>query len=487
MPPKKPHKPKKPKKPKKPHKPKTPKHHGGRGKPNPEKPRKHKPGQKPQKPIAPKRRHRSGSIPLACRPLLHFQKLLDCWLEHNPNVANAIKWEAGRSPQNPPIAWPQWTPSMKTELRQAWLDARAWHANGMTSFAGTVVPDPPPNQDFGVEGGPFFRTVLDGPSQAWPLYLAHVAHCLAAEIGGWVPWTIRLHPPATLEHLLAATQMYVRDRNDGGAWDSVHPGGYVLGGNHSLEKVTPSHPTFTYPFLLENDLVAPTALETIARVLDWCRWNLSHFMGSFTPQNAEFHWQYRGAAPVRRILEGTVFVDPQNPPSNPTPQHWTPGCWGTSAFLRSLLRAVNIPVIPRISGCGHMVPYFVVQKRYLSHGDDPYNALAKAKYPPYPAGLLLLDEATFTSWFPFDPNDPNNMANHDIACQNVGRRVVDLAVTHLSDALVFYYCQDKQNGLNHASGQVFGVFQKHGYTVAQLEATNLWERLAAVAQATGKC
>jgi hypothetical protein len=219
-------------------------------------------------------------------------------------------------------------------------------------------------------------------------------------------------------------------------------------------------------------------------MLDWCRWNLSHYLGSFTPQNAEYHWQYRGKAPVRRIIEGTLLLDPQYAAGFPTPKHWTPGCWGTSGFLRSLLRVVNIPVIPKVCGCGHIVPYFVGAGRYLSHGDDPYNALAKANFP---ADLLLLDEGTFANWFPFDPNDPQNPADQATACQNVGRRVIDLAVWHISDALLYYYCADKANGLDHASGQVFALFSPHGYTVAGLEATNLWERLAAEAQLQGKC
>ena len=44
-----------------------------------------------------------------------------------------------------------------------------------------------------------------------------------------------------------------------------------------------------------------------------------------------------------------------------------------------------------------------------------------------------------------------------------------------------------RNGLTHASGQVFAIFEKYGYTVADLEATNLWERLEAEAQLKGKC
>jgi hypothetical protein len=123
-----------------------------------------------------------------------------------------------------------------------------------------------------------------------------------------------------------------------------------------------------------------------------------------------------------------------------------------------------------------MVPHFVAEGRYLSHGDDPYNSVAKADYP---ADLLLIDEPTFQSWFPSD--------DYATASKNVGRRVYDLAVWHFGDALLGYYCSDKLDGLDHASGKVFGAFEPYGYTLASLETTNLWERLETEAQAKGTC
>ena len=275
MPPLKKPKPKKPK-PKKPKKPVMPakvKKPTRQGKPNPDKPKEKKPGKKPQKPIKPHPHPHSGFIPIACRPLIRSPDLLDCWLEHNPKVAEAIIWEVPPGmPTVALLAWPAWTAAMKAQLRQAWVDARAWYAKGMTGFMGTFVEDPPPNQDFAEEDGPF-RTVFDGPTQAWPLFLAQVAHCLAVEIGGWVPWTLRDYEPEALKELLSAFEMFKYDQDDGGPWDSDYPGGYVLGGWSNNEWVTPSHATFTFSFLKQNNLIAPTALGTIGLVLDWCRWN----------------------------------------------------------------------------------------------------------------------------------------------------------------------------------------------------------------------
>ncbi|HEY8245477.1 MAG TPA: hypothetical protein VII68_18570 [Casimicrobiaceae bacterium] len=478
---------KKPKKPKhhqqhKPKKKKKLKHHGhGHRKPDPDKPRR-KRGKKPQKPIRkPKRPTRSGSIPRPCRRLLGEAKLLDCWLAQNPKIANAIVWEPTSGDE---VAWPAWSPHMKAALREAWMDARAWHAAGMSHYGGTVVADPPPNQDVPPESGPF-RTVLDGPTQAWPLYLAIVAQSLAAEIEGWVPWSLRGYADDALPHLLSGVKMFTRDTDDGGQNDSDHPGGYVLRGPDNMERCTPSHPTYVYKFLIDNDLVDNTPRATIGRVLDWCRANLSHFQGQFTPQVAENHWQYRGYPPVRRIIEGTSLLNPQNPGSVPPPQHWTAGCWGTSAFLRSVLRSVNIPVTLVWRG-SHTMPHFLGNGRYLSHGDDPYNAFAHADYP---AEQLLIGQVTFEGWFPFDPqaSEAQQTADDATSSLHVGRRVYDLAVWHFSDALLNYYCQDKASGASHANGVVFEKFASHGITLAQLEATQFWQRLDAEAAFRGIC
>lgn len=482
--PKKPVKKPKPRKPKpggrKP--PKKPRKPGGGSKPNPDQPARKRPGTKLRKPVRrPWREHPSGSIPLSCRNLRDEPLLLDCWLEHNPKVANAIRWERGkRGGGFETLAWPDWPASMKSRLRDAWMAARDWHAAGMRDYDGTPWTDPPPNQDADVDP-PTTRTVLDGPTQARPWYYAQVGHCLAAEIEGWVPWSIRHYTVEQLEHLLAGPMIFVRDRDNATSWDADHPGGYIVGGVKSQEKATPSHPTFVYRFLATADLVGPTRLDTVGRVLDWCRAHLRHYFGSFTAANAEAHWQYRGWPPVRRVIEGTTPTDPGL--AGFGHQHWTGGCWGTTAFLRSVLRSVNIPVL-MLFRCGHALPAFGGIGRYLTHGDDPYNLLAQADYP---AKELLITKATFDAWFPFDPADADNEADQATSCANIGRRPVDLAVWHFSDWLLDKHCADKAAGLAHADGEVFATFAAKGYTLAELESTDLWVRLDAAALERGLC
>jgi len=424
-----------------------------------------------------------GEIPRACLRLRNEPELLDCWLEQFPRVANAIIWWRPQGADgNPHIAWPDWTALHKLQLRRAWMHARDWHANGMTGFRGTRFQDPPPNQDAMPDDAPFFRTVLDGPTQAWPWFLAQVAHSLAAEIEGWFPWSIRAYSTEHLEHLFAGPLMFTRDTDNGGHFDTDHPGGFTIGGYAGMEKATPSHPTYVYRFLVEQDVLRRTRIHTIGRLLDWCRANMHHYFGSFTPANADFHWQYRGRPPVRRIIDKTPLTNPEMGGFE-EPRSWTAGCWGTTAFLRSVLRTVNIPVLG-VTRCGHTMPHFAGVNRYLSHGDDPYNGLAKAGYP---ARELLIDQATFDAWFPWDANDPNNADDLAVGCPNVGRRVRELAIWHVSANLLDLYCADKAAGASHADGQVFEIFARDGHTVDELEAAGLWDRLEAEAQAQGTC
>jgi hypothetical protein len=346
-----------------------------------------------------------------------------------------------------------------------------WHQNGMTGFAGPDIGEPTANQEV-LADDHWVMTVLDESTQAWPLYLAQVGHSLAAEIGGWVPWTLRNYTNDEMFEVLSAWVRYHYTSpapND--YYHSVYPGYVVYGSD-----VTPAHPTYLFPFLKNEGLVGATRGDTIAKVVDWSRWHLAHFLGALSPTNAEYHWQYRGLPPVSRTIEGTVLTDPQYGGAV-GPYHWTAGCYGTTDFLRDLLRTVNIPVFKRSSGqtCGHTMPYFSTEGRYLSHGDDPYNSLSR-QLTQVAADELLIDQPTWDQWF----------TNAATPCANVGRRPPQLLLQYLSDTLTDKYCADTANGLDHASGTVYQDFSYH-YTVAELEAATLWERLSQRAQQQGKC
>jgi hypothetical protein len=369
---------------------------------------------------------------------------LTCWLNTHPGIRDQIVW------YNPAqVHWTDWTTAQKQELEQAFLDAWNWLAGGMTNFQGTPIPEPPPNN---VPGA----TTQFSETIAWQLYLAKIGHNLAIEIGQWVPWSLCDYTTDIIYDLLSSIRHY---------WGFPNYTPTVM--------VTPAHPTVTYSFLYQNGLIGATRHDTIAKLLDWGH-KLSHYVGGWDTANAEAHWQYSGRAPVSRTIEGTFANIP-----NPTFGHWTAGCWGTTDFLTDVLRSVNIPV-KRLSACSHTQPYFISEGLYLSHGDDPYAGFYEASTTVFPQlGEILIDQATYLNWFTGDPFG-------DYVCGNVGRRPAELMLQLLPDYLADYYCWDVAANAPHDSGYVYNAFNYY-YSLQELEAADLWDRLCLRAIELGAC
>jgi hypothetical protein len=353
---------------------------------------------------------------------------LNAWLTAHPNVANAIKWQyQPADPANvyiPPtdadkVAWAQWTSNQKTDLNNAYLAVCDWFTQGRQQvqmpYGG--LTDMPVNTHPSVNSDSVSVTEVVSPSYMWDLYVAHVAFSLAAELSKELPWSIADYDDESLRYLFDSTTM---------AWDMASVQGYSMGTNanrvpakraDNLPMTALAPPLWTYPFLRDASLIGATRIETIGRVLDWMRQNLSHFYGNSSFGNMFAVWQYRGYPPLSRIVSGTV--DTNNPGLGA--YHWTAGCHGSVGLLNQVLRAVNIPVQP-VWVCGHELPYFVTEKMYMDHGDDPYNQ--NVKHSNAPILSFLINEATYQSWFSNDLTI--NITDYaSPACANVGRRAAE--------------------------------------------------------------
>ena len=411
---------------------------------------------------APQMSLKSGVIPEVCQPhvLTGSPYLLDCWLNQNPKIAGHIVWRARST--DPDVAnWALWNARRKADLREAFAAAVQWYKDGMTNYTGFHVDAVPPNME-----EPWleetYLTVLDESSHAWPLFVAHVAFSLAAEIHAWVPWSLRSYDDEALQDLLTmAPGMFMPSSDNPTDYYHSYYKGFVV-----THDSTPTHPRVTFKFMKQHALIASSPAETIARVLEWSRSNLVHYAGSpFKLRDWTDYWHYRGAPPVARVLSGTVSTSPQF--DDGIVRHYTFGCSGTADFLVWLLRPVNVParrVQTKAPCVPHTLPYFSGEKTYLTHGDDPYSQLAREA----PMGLLPIDAAKWHAWF-----DPGAST----VC-NVGRRPAELSLTYIPVKVVGDYCLDVLNGKTHANGLVFENYSAW-YTVAQLEAVDLWGRLAA--------
>jgi hypothetical protein len=392
-----------------------------------------------------------------CSPNSSSPPDLTCWLNTHPSIRLHIRWHAQDS--DAVTGWDDWTPERKQELQQAFVDAWQWLAEGMTDFQGTPIPEPPPNSLTLADNEEALTIFTE--ETAWPLYLAEVAHSLAIEIRHEVSWSLCDYPNDIRDSILNWSGHYYWTGYYEG-WN--YPLGYIPGWS-----VTPAHPTVTYSFLYQNGLIGATGYDTIVKLLEWSL-QLRHFAGGWDVANIVASWQYRGLPPVSRTIEGTES------PTWPHFGHWTAGCHGTSEFLKDVLRSVNIPATYLIA-CGHATPYFPSEGLYLSHGDDPYFGLFKDSTVVPQPGEILIDQATYLNWF---------TGSDDYVCGNIGKRAVDLTLQLVPDPLVMYYCWDVAANTPHDSGHVYDVFKSY-YTLQELEAAQLWERLCLRAIELGTC
>jgi hypothetical protein len=388
-------------------------------------------------------------LPDFCQDII-YRRTLESWLEQHPVVSGSIVWETPTGP----LVYADWPEEKKDQLRKAFPFGYPFQ-----------LEDPPPNmRNLADDEEPY--TVLS-EDHAWQLYLNHLTQSLASEFWHAFAWSLEDYPAENLAVMLDSRSFFEWSRPGGG---------YLL--NMSVSgRALPAPPDLVYSFLSGNNLIAEDRLHTIGHVLNWCRHNLHHLSDGATARNMEYQWQYRGFPPVSRILTGTVNTNPAPGYTDSQLKHRTAGCHGTNGFLRAVLRIVNIPVLYlRPPGSGHATPSFPGEGMFLSHGDDPYSSLTKAT-PPYPAVDLLIDRTQFDAWFPPGASDPD---------KNIGRRAYELALIHLPDYLLHLRCSDIAAGRSHAQSDVYRVFQ-HLYSLAELEAMNLWGRLDEKVASFGGC
>src|SRR5262249_38750689 len=302
-------------------------------------------------------------------------------------IRDNITWREGKGPS---LSYDSWTPARKQELNAAFAAAWQWLANGRMNFQGTPLPEPPTNELTLADSDYPTTGLSEATTRGW--YFAFVGHILALEIRQDLPWSL-CDNPQTVSRVLIHSNHF-----------TVPPGNELPGGGFAYTfwtRVTPAHPTVTYAFLVDNGLIGATRLETIAKLIDWSR-RLRHFGGGVTAATAEAPRQDRGGPPVSRTLAGTVAT-PESEPGFSQIAHWTMGCQGTMGFLKNLLMSVSILVEPtwiKDDACPHATPFFASEGLYLDHGDAPYSFFMPDNTTVFPPlGALLIDQATYTSWF----------------------------------------------------------------------------------------
>jgi hypothetical protein len=414
---------------------------------------------------------------------------LDCWLtQAYPEIAARLVWE---NPTSGGIPYPAWTDAQKDALRTSFAAAWNWFESGYAPEFGDAFPlgggsGLPAN--LGAGTGTTILNELD----AWAYYVDSVGQTLAAQMGHWFSWDLRLQIyiwNADLDLLLNSLQMF--SFFDGWIVGSQAVAGYgMLFERHGA--ATPTSPREQVKFLQQNGLIQSTAEATAYAALDWGRDHLAHFNGQMDSPTETAVWQYDGAPPVSRVIEGTLSTQPSE--QGYPPLHWTMGCHGTSGLYKSVLRSVNIPVQVRMV-CSHSQMYFPIvgMYTYLSHSDDIYDArfrdanLGTPFDQQYPATTQVQSTATLVGWdSDYEQYYAPENASFEQSCSNIGIGaawfVSGFAPTN---TVMADYCHDYVNGLGHADGTVYRNNFVHpffnlpasGFTVEYLEWAGLWTRL----------
>jgi hypothetical protein len=288
------------------------------------------------------------------------------WLSQHARIRGALTWsdETGSRSYK---SWPE-------QRRQELVDAIQAYLDGSTPAVPLDPSNVLPLADTDLPATAF------APADAWALYVGYCGHAIAMEISQRFAWRLEDYGNGDLDRLLSSRQMF-----------------QVVGGAHRLddqvEWAVPAPPHTVREFLEGAGIVADDRLVTVSRLLDWCRDHLWHFFGPPTAATMQAVWQYRGYPPVSRVIAGTV--DANNPDRGQ--QHWTGGCWGTSGFLRSVLRAINIPATSAYR-IGHRLPAFTADRRYHTHGDDPDGPNTRA-VKEIAGSDLLIDKTAFDARF----------------------------------------------------------------------------------------
>lgn len=346
------------------------------------------------------------------------------WLDAHPDIKSAIKIEQESATSFyfggalTELSYDQWSEEDKALLDAAF--ARSWYwiyQSGSASEVGAAEFSMPLSCTYcearllthPTSGA--FTVIPEALSKT--VYMSYVAQSLALEAGEALNWSVATASAANLHHLLNSRSMMHRMS---GSTDFFfgEPGG---GGDARIKyigRVSPATPIFVYNWARAQGILKETEQATVVALLEWLRANAVHFYGTATYANMQEHWGYPAQTSAYHVMVGTVR-DTEN-----TVEHWTAGCHGTVGFVKSLLKALNIPV-ETIYTCGHGQLYFPTLGLYLDHGDNPYNANVTSQ-PAKEASSLLVDQSTYTTWFSASPDylDPANPL-----CNNIGRSAQD--------------------------------------------------------------
>jgi hypothetical protein len=254
-----------------------------------------------------------------------------------PELASNLLWVDA---SNNDLPWSSWPPAMATRLQALYTQILAG-----APFSDLACPD--------FRGADSARVWTTTPAtmpifiyftaaQAQDMYLASVAHALALEVRGELPWSLLDYPPAELEPVFSARSLVVP------VTQPPRPGGTPLpDANYQVPlghdgRGFACDPRVGYDFLRGRtsssaiDYLAGTPAEMLAAITFLATRNSVHgFPLDFQQPIAS--WQFTLSERLHRGLD-----EPAG-----TPSKWLierVGCHSTAELIEELARSVNVPV-----------------------------------------------------------------------------------------------------------------------------------------------
>ena len=326
---------------------------------------------------------------------------IDDFLNANPHVAEEVVWCMQAKPLVT-VKYANWDPVLKTELHNLYDDI----ANGIyPSFTH------PFNNlyDDGFSAGTRI-TMEDGKS----MYLAYLATSLYFEINNTFSWSITEYDQEEIQAIVHYNSMLTpksdaeNDFTQGFSptrWSLFAPPAYLMSN-----------------FYDQNNIIDPTsAFNTYGNIADYTK-SLRHFTGGYGKDDFQNHWQYHGAIPAQRIIDGTTRQ------SDNLFAHFTAGCHGTASFHEGITRLINIPAY-YLTYSGHAVVQLpTLDNMFTTHADDFYNQITRNM--DISNKHLLVNKHYATT------HGPGSQGPY------VGSRVIDLDINELSNYTLSRFCNE---------------------------------------------
>ncbi|MFP5285918.1 MAG: hypothetical protein ACLGI9_09300, partial [Thermoanaerobaculia bacterium] len=324
-----------------------------------------------------------------------------------PRIRDNILWQNGGGVRS----YGAWSASEKDQLHQAILRLERGEPQ---------VPAAPPAL---LPGNAISST------DAWNIFLAHVAHALWVEHHDAVPWNLLDFTDPQLAFLL-----------DGRKLLAFGGGGSYSFSTGLMGSITAWNPRISYEFMRNLGMIGSSQLNTVHALTDWMRGHLIH---TFAGEDFNVLFGYPGHPPADKVLYALAGQ-----------RHKTAGCWGTSGLYGAVLRGVNIPVergnIALHNG-SHARPVFPSVNRSLPHGDDPYTSTLTPSGAVIPSSGLFYTSAQMNTRFlspaiDCDAGDCNTVGEQ--ATYNAAKDHLQAAFDAMGDGLLVDYAQHGPEYLN---------------------------------------